>query len=318
MKIACIVLTVDRTPRHNYLSTTLAHLRSSGLTDDARFTLDIFHSGSNITNLDKALIADCKATLHQNEQQLPFNQAFSASLAIAAAREPDYVLFFEDDVQVAQDFPSFVCAQLQCVLNAPMVDFATYYQEIKDAYLAGERIIELTAKQFYGTQCFAMTKHYAESYSSYVRRNQASKAGYADTWIDDWLVELKLERLVASSVPSAAQHIGTDSNFNHTYMAAQAFKDDVEKLIPTPTNKYVVWEKSNNEFVLRHHNTHEILDLNLAAQLIYLYCDGANTLADIGREIGSFAKTDRVELDQQIRQCLASLVERGAMIYRTA
>ncbi len=318
MKIACIVLTVDRTPRHNYLSTTLAQVRASGLTDDARFTLDIFHSGSNITNLDKALITDCKATLHQQEQKLPFNQAFSASLAIAAAREPDYVLFLEDDAHVAQDFPNFVCAQLQFVPNAPMVDFATYYQEIMDAYLAGERYINLTAKQFYGTQCFAMTTYHADSYSKFVRRNQASKPGYADTWIDDWLIELNLERVVASSVPSAAQHIGTESSLNHTYMAAHAFKDDVEKLIPTPTNKYVVWEKSNNEFVLRHHNTQEILDLNLTAQLIYLYCDGANTLADIGREIGSLAKTDRVELDQQIRQCLASLVERGAMVYRTA
>ncbi len=318
MKIACIVLTVDRTPRHNYLSTTLAQLRASGLTNDARFTLDIFHSGTNITNLDKALIADCKATLHQNEQQLPFNQAFSASLAIATAREPDYVLFLEDDVHVAQDFPNFVCAQLQFVPNAPLVDFATYYREIKDAYLAGERNIELTAKQFYGTQCFAMTTHYADSYSNYVRRHQASKAGYADTWIDDWLIELNLERVVASSVPSAVQHIGTESSLNHGYISAPAFKDEIEMLIPTPTNKFVVWEKSNNEFVLRHHNTQEILDLNLTAQLIYLYCDGENTLADVERGLSALTETDRTELNQQIRQCLANLVERGAMFYRTA
>lgn len=316
MKIACIILTSDRTPRRNYLSTTLEHLKASGLTHDARFTLDIFHSGAS-ANLDKRLIAECNATLHHDEHKLPFNLAFSGALAIAAAREFDYVLFLEDDVQVAHDFPDFVCSQLAFEADAPLVDFTTYYRKIMDAYLAGERSIKLTAKQFYGTQCFAMTTHYAKSYSDYVRTHSASKIGFADTWIDDWLSALKLEREVASSVPSAAQHIGVDSSFNHSFILAPAFKDDVEKLAPTPTNKYVVWQRNNNEFVLRRHNTHEILDLNLTAQLIYLYCDGRNTLADIEREIGAVVAADRFELNQQIRQCIAVFVAHGAMIYHT-
>lgn len=317
MKIAAIMMTMDRSPRHNYLASSIASMIASGMCDDSRVSFSLFHSGKGRSNLDIELIQRSCATLHEQSQLDHFNLGIAKALRLAAEQNADYVLFFEDDVHVAHDFPDFVCSQLALEPTAVFLDFATYFQEVETAYLRGERFVELNAAHFYGTQCFCMPTQHAISFSDNISKNQSQRAGFADTWIQYWLADNALDDQIMSSVPSAVQHVGRDSNHSHSFIRVPAFKDEIERLKPLRTNQYAMCQTVSNGFFLNNGDIENPLHLNFTAQLIYLYCDGDNSIADIENAIRSHVYGDRYQLNQQIRQCLATLIEHSAIRYVT-
>ena len=148
MKIAVVIITVDRVPGNNYLSNTLESLRASGACDDTRFSIDIYHSGAERSNLDISLIKNCNATLHLYETKTHTNLSSYNALNIAVNRNPEYVVFLEDDIDVCSDFPDFICSQIDLNPTAPIIDFISYYDEIRDAYFSGERFLDMNAMSF--------------------------------------------------------------------------------------------------------------------------------------------------------------------------
>lgn len=316
MKVAAVILTTDRSPRHNYLSATLESLFASGLPSNSSFSLDIFHSGQASSNLNSALLRDPQINLIQEPTQLHFNAGLRTALEKALQRDCDWVLFMEDDNCVCSEFPEFVISQLELANEKPMVDFITYYDCIKEAYFSGERFLELDAKSFYGTQCFAIRSDAALSFSKYIGDNESSKVGFADTWFDDWLVSTGQPRTIYSSVPSATQHTGRDSNHGHNFITAPAFKDDLDKTIAVPTLKFELISINAFQRALRPHDDGELFELNEAAQIIYMSVDGNRSIGDIVNELAGHIDVDRTILNQQIRACIHTLTQIGALSYQ--
>ena len=216
---------------------------------------------------------------------------------------------------VASDFPNFFISQLELEPEAPVFDFTTHYQEVFDAYLAGDRILRLDSDGFYGTHCVCFPTKYALSYAKHVLAHHLKRPGYADTWFKFWLEENSLSNNISSSVPSAAQHIGEDSTYGHAFVTAPAFKDVIETIVPKPTGKYLRQPTRIDEFCLRDVKSKKRLRLNLSAQLIYSFCDGLSSIKGIEESIFSQVKTDRYMLNQHIRQCLKILTDHQAVEY---
>ena len=282
-------------------------LAESGLFSHPQFSLDIFHSGEATRNLDAVLEYSELASFHRQPNHLHFNEGVVWSIKSICEKQPDFLLFFEDDVHVCKDFPEFVVASLERVGASPLLDYVTYYSEIKNAYLEGHIMHEMPAKSFYGTQCLAMSLADAESFASYVDANKQTKSGFADVWFDDWLSSVDRDRHVKCSVPSAAQHIGSDSNHGHEFIVARGFKDDLECIVPKPTDEFLLLEVDNETSVLRHRKTNAHLALNDSALLIYLLCDGVNSLKALTAEIMNASGLDAYAASQQVRTYLNEL-----------
>ena len=315
MKIATVIITTDRSPRNNYLASTIHSFAASGLFDHKDFSLDIFHSGEGEANIPRALLERHNVTLHTESSKVRFNPAVVQGLSIGHSRNADWVLFCEDDIQACVGFPEFVLSQLQLAGDAPMVDFVTYYSEIVDAYFNGDRIAHLDAKGFYGTQCFALSSVAAKDFARFIVENMDSKEGFADTWFNDWLSSSNRTTQIASSVPSAAQHIGVDSNHQHKFINAPGFKDDLDKSIAAQTGEFELTQLKKNQVGLKRKDSLNAYELNLPAQLIYLSCDGSHTIKQIVDELVQNLNQDAAQLNSEVRQCIKELSDLGAVHY---
>ena len=306
MKIVATILTVDRSPRANFLANTVASLRASGLLHHPAFSLHIFHSGEN-ANINDANLEDGNITLHTAPDRRHFNLGLVNALRHASSLNPDFVLFMEDDIEVCPDFPDYVISTLAEFSADPLMDFVTYYEEVMNRYLDGERCIDMPADSFYGTQCFAMTRENALSYADFVERNHQVKPGFADVWFDSWLEDCDRPRTVSCAVPSAAQHTGVESTHSHEFVKTPAYKSDLEQLTPRHTGDYLLLDTKDANSTLRHKVTGAHLELNESAYLIYLYCDGEQSIGQIIDGIHAEIEIDRTLLSAHIRQGLASL-----------
>lgn len=298
---------MDRSPKVNFLATTVDSLRASGLLDHPDFELHIFHTGHRSTNLDQLDLTHASITLHTNQDPLHFNLGTVNLFRHAASQKPDFILFMEDDVHVCEDFPEFVVSALSEFEAGSVLDFLTYYEEVKTSYLEGARSIEMPAHTFYGTQCFAMRPLDALSFADFVEQHHGVKPGFADTWFDSWMEQTDRPRVVSCSVPSPAQHTGFDSTHDHQFINAPAFIRDVEKLVPVATEHYLLIDGKDEKPILKHKTRGTQLQLNESAHLIYLYCDGLMSIGQIIDTIRTQVPMDRVVLSAQMRQAIASL-----------
>ncbi|MFT5135175.1 MAG: hypothetical protein ACI8XV_000197 [Arenicella sp.] len=314
MKIEAVIITLDRSPRKNYLPSTLDSLKKSGLFEHAAFTLSVHHDGLDCENISAAEALDSRvAVIKGGNPLLGYNLAAVRAIRYACAQSPDFVLFMEDDIKVCPDFPEFVIATINEFGASPLMDFATYYQEIVDAYLEGNRSFEMDAVQFYGTQCYVSTCADMQSYADFIERNHNIKPGFADIWFDSWLEESGRPRFVKCAVPAAAQHIGVESSHGHGFIDGPAFQVDLEKSILSLSGYYQVFEKNDDGLTLRNSVDNTFLKLNDSAQLIYLYCDGVRNLGQIIDELNSELELGRTVISSQVRECIHSLVDAGVL-----
>ena len=317
-RIEAVMITMDRSPKGNHLADSIKGLAESGFFQHPSFNFTLIHSGQNRLNLDEALAVSDNFTLVETGRLLQFNEAVLNALKTALANKSDVVLFMEDDIRVSTSFPQYVLDTLESAGGAePVLDFVTYYVEVTDSYFQGEQFIEMEAKSFYGSQCYAMNADYAASFAKFIEENNPQKTGFCDVWFHDWLVHEKLEPVVKCAVPSGAQHIGRNSNQGHDYIEAPCVKDEVEQTRPFRTSQYSQVETDDESLTIRNNETNKLLSLNSSAHLIYLFCDGEYSLKQIISEIHAEVGGSRHKLDAEIRRGLFELKSLGVVDYQT-
>lgn len=236
-KFALSLITVDRHPRPNYLEQTLRNFERGGVFDSPLFhSLSIADSGVGTGWPDRALtFAGWQATVgrqdlwHRAGGSLSRVQVCRAAgtrpSAVNAAAALDagirtgceWILFFEDDVDVCGDFLESVhrWISLYATPDYHVFPFGANYPHVQIAADKLEYTWEYDTHLFYGSQCFAIRATDARSLADYWHSNP-EVPGATDMAIDIMVAQWHRIKFPAqphflASAPSFIQHIGRAS-----------------------------------------------------------------------------------------------------------
>lgn len=216
--IAVVMITVDRTPRQNYLAQTLEYLARSGVFASER--LHSFHLINSRSDqfarlaLDSAALCHAWAHMPYEEQRTP-NENAATALTIGAESGAAWVLFLEDDLDVCAHFLESVGLWLDdhATLQVPVYIFGAGApgDNMVDLFHRGETCAGYKPENFYGTQAIAMRSSTAYDVAQSIR-DQAPHVGDRgyDLLIGRWAVSQGYHAFLAS-IPSFVQHVGHES-----------------------------------------------------------------------------------------------------------
>lgn len=210
--IAVVMITVDRSPKQNYLDDTIRNLKRGGL-----FASPL---------LDSFSVVDSRGALEHQTEHMPMRHAVlhfagrdylacenaGRALKIGAESDSQWILFCEDDIDTCANFLESVAAWLDRFANDRygIYPFATPY-DINNSN--SQQSAEIAWDSFYGTQCFAIRPHHANLLGNYLLSNPLVKGEVQPTFYDlmiaDWLRANNL--LILCSNPSFVEHIGRES-----------------------------------------------------------------------------------------------------------
>jgi len=236
--IAITIITVDRTPRRNYLGQTAANFIRGGVFDSPRFhSLHIADSGGHEGWPDRGVErlltlvgpkypyrwirstgASHSAYVYRTATARTACVNASAALDAGMATDAQWILFCEDDLDVCGDFLDSVGRWLD-IYGDPkyhVFPFGAAYPQVKDAAQRLEFFWEYPVTKFYGTQCFAIRRPEAQSLSDYWRVTPkvvgVHSPGAFDLMLAEWHQQKFPEQpYLLASAPSFVQHIGRDS-----------------------------------------------------------------------------------------------------------
>lgn len=214
--IAVVMITVDRSPKRNYLTETLDNLKRTGMWQSSR--LHSFWLCDSRADLfaDNALIAAGLALSSVSALgRRTANQNVAAALKYGAKSGAPWVLFLEDDIDVCDRFLDGVGAWLDwhAFPDCPIYAFGAAYDIIDGLHRRGETSWRYPVDGFYGTQAFATRATDALSLAWWLEQHEFShtKDGTAyDLSMHDWADAQGVRHFLAS-VPSFVQHIGMES-----------------------------------------------------------------------------------------------------------
>lgn len=232
--IAVVMLTMDRTPRKNYLAETLGNLKRAGFFESkVPHTFHLIDSGSPdpAEFVGKAFgenhIPGSKATLHTapNGKRVA-NANATAALRTGAETGADWVLFIEDDIDVVDGFLDGVAAWLDKHAQEEyrLYSFGAAYTGVRVAHAEGREVWPYPIKAFYGTQAFAVRREDALDAADTldeIQKTWDTGQGY-DLQLKLWAKQRypEIEHFLASA-PSFVQHTGVESALHygrfHTY-----------------------------------------------------------------------------------------------------
>lgn len=234
--IAITMMTMDRTPRRNYLPTTLENMERAGIFQSQHFhSLHIADSGSPPeANWPAAALGD-REFLHKEITDPVLNlgpkiyvniprtrrtacENAAAALEMGCMTNATWILFCEDDLDFCGDFLESVYNWLEDHVEERfrVYAFGAAYQQVYAAAQNYRNSWEYPIKAFYGTQCFAIRRIDALSLVTYWRSNPlvygSESPGAYDLMMHGWSEKTfpGLEYFLASA-PSFVQHIGRDS-----------------------------------------------------------------------------------------------------------
>lgn len=236
-----VMRTMDRAPRTNYLSETLAGLARARFWD-ARFwearsieirPLYLVDSGGGseewyrlLTGLPEGAGLDLRVCSQPAGRKLTNNQNGLLALEIGLASGADYIMHLEDDLAVCADFGQAVGLWLRehAHPSIPFYTFHTPYRQVREAFGLGRTAWVYPARMFYGNQCWVMSRPMAESAVDYLRVHVPlwrSTQGF-DMLLKAWLAARGDEGLLAS-VPCFVQHVGEDSSLGNRFHNNQSW-----------------------------------------------------------------------------------------------
>ena len=210
--IAVVMITVDRSPKCNYLDTTIRNLIRSGVFEsDMLNSFSLFDSKAGMQHLTERIPMRC-ATLNCAGRDYLACENAGRALEIGAGSGAEWVLFCEDDIDVCDRFLESAAAWLDKFAHDRygIYPFATPY-DINNSN--SQQTAEIDSQSFYGTQCFAIRHHHANLLGNYLLSNPRVKGEVQPTFYDlmiaDWLRANNL--LILCSNPSFVEHIGRES-----------------------------------------------------------------------------------------------------------
>lgn len=232
--IAVTMMTMDRTPRTNYLTETLENFtRAGGFTSPRFHSLHIVDSGSppesqwpdrgilNIPYMDSAK-ADFafppRVFVHRSKTRRAACLNAAAALEAGLKTRAPWILFCEDDLDFCGDFLDSVGRWLDLYGDPRyhIFAFGCAYPQVMTRTHQRAWTWEYPVNCFYGTQCFAIRREEAESLAAYWNTNPKvcdvySPSAY-DLMLQDWhRATYPDARVMLASAPSFVQHIGRDS-----------------------------------------------------------------------------------------------------------
>lgn len=223
--IAAVMITVDRTPRQNYVEETLGNLARAGLFRSNRVD-SLLCCPSKLSDDNRPLLDAWLNTvgpwmaariIHPLKDYLP-NENVARALAAGVATSAPWVLFLEDDIDTCADFFDSVGAWLDdhARPDRHIYAFGCAYPQCAELPERGIHAWhEYPIRGFWGTQAFAISSEDAASLSEYLQRDPyvMNPAGAAwDLAMHKWAAERwpEIEHF-SISCPSFVEHIGRES-----------------------------------------------------------------------------------------------------------
>lgn len=216
--IAVVMITVDRSPKRNYLAETLKNLcRVNFWASSLLRSFDLVLSDPR---RDYVCVAFRTYPLDSTENVLIWqpSQSYVAcenagrALKIGAESGAPWILFCEDDIDVCDRFLESVAVWLDRFAHDRygIYPFASPYDTNNSN---SQQTAECAWESFYGTQCFAIRSPHAAQLGDYLLSNPLvkgeSQPTFYDLMIADWLRNNNL--LILCSNPSFVEHIGRES-----------------------------------------------------------------------------------------------------------
>jgi hypothetical protein len=214
-KLSAVMITVDRGEK-NYIETSIASLIDAGFFDYPGMTLEVFDSGSENTEFLNFLEDQpYPITVNYSSKNLELIENFARALESSKAHKAEYIIFMEDDIEVAPKLSYQIDQFIQRHQQDHKVwSFHASYSEIAAAVAAGDGHFNLPYPQFYGSLCFAVSAVDAHSLSAWLINCYRSGGNRqtADLQISEWLKHKMNVHHICCSVPSLVQHIGVTSS----------------------------------------------------------------------------------------------------------
>ena len=228
--IAAVLITLDRTPRRNYLGETLDNLERGQFFASKRLhSFRIVDSGSSATYIAEQLRGRALPVI-TSEVRRNARQNVSQALLFAGQAGAKWVLFMEDDIDVCDNFLNSVGKWLDDHEREDrrIYAFGAAYAQIAQARTDGMTAWNYPIEAFYGTQCIALRTHDALGLSQhlhatpFVRGVDAPQA--YDIAMSDWMREKYPSiRHFLASAPCFVQHLGEQSALGSKFFTFQAF-----------------------------------------------------------------------------------------------
>lgn len=216
--IAAVMVTVDRTPKPNYLAETLENLARSGAkpprplviadsgTDNGWSYPDIRRTWGSWVHLDQT-----------DGEFLCANLNVARALRLGAKSGAPWVLFLEDDIDVVADFFDSVGAWLDdhAREDRHLYAFGANYAQVGDLAARGIHAWDYPIEDFYGTQAIAVRAEDAPSLADYLEEHcfdLTPEGTRYDHLMRGWAKERwpEIDHFLASC-PSFVQHTGRSS-----------------------------------------------------------------------------------------------------------
>ena len=212
--IAIVMVSVDRSPKRNYLGDTLMNLERGGVFRSGR--KHSFHISNSRCD---SFVDDCVTALglpiavHKPEDQLNVNQNVVNALRIGALSGATWVLFLEDDIDVCARFLDSVGAWLDehRIPEGLVYAFGAAYDVLRTMGKRGATVWNYPVDGFYGTQAIALHASDAADLAKWLEEHeQEYSIGAYDIRMHDWATSRGVTHFLAS-VPSFVQHTGQES-----------------------------------------------------------------------------------------------------------
>lgn len=224
MTFTVVMITVDRSPRPNYLGSTLRSLHRGSVFDSLHLLhFGLVHSAKPSQALRASIAEELQgAIISQCEPEEPRTPTLNVATALGLGGSLDagWVLFLEDDIAVCSRFLESTAdwveeyADPDCHLYA----LGARDKEIRRAWKRGESSWAYPVSKFHCTQAFVVRRETATQISDFlhehpihVKGERHSTACY-DLHIKDWHRRRHpgVEYMMAT-VPNFVQHIGKES-----------------------------------------------------------------------------------------------------------
>ena len=232
-RLALVLRTLDRTPKANYLGTTLANRARSGLWQSpVPFKLTLVDSGS--PDPHGFLAREAYPHVPQGDDRfavdLPpagrvrtHNENATRAVEIAVLQHPDYMLMLEDDIDVCDRFLESVVVWLaeharpDVLLYAFGANYAPIDVLAKQGYTSWKYPIDA----FYGAQCYAVARQHLAHLAEWLGRHLLYKGRTPqchDLLLHDWAKARNPHAThFLASAPSFVDHIGRESALDNKY-----------------------------------------------------------------------------------------------------
>ena len=230
MKFSVALITVDRSPKQNFLAETVANLRRAGVFDSPLLDqFSVIDSGSESLQFIYDAFEDIDRGVYivTGMRSPTMNAAAAFRRAAYVAKPGSWVLFLEDDIDVCASFlestAAWLADQPYLLKHRVFPLGANYPQQLKEARRVGQTAWQYPIDGFYGTLAVAVDAADAREIATALERAQqtSDRPDCYDLHMAAWAKRQGVRDLL-TPVPSFVQHIGTESIIRpesvfHTY-----------------------------------------------------------------------------------------------------